>query len=379
MSPLLTGLSPFTEEQIHALHSSLSTPALIAYLPRVERNLQHMQQLAEKSHTRLRPHTKTHKSFFFAGRQLAHGAAGITVAKLSEARGMFQQGISDLFIANQITQSLKLPDLRQLHEHSGILIGMDNRQHIELLRPVFKSSSKPLKVRIEVDSGLHRCGVTVGPALIDLAEHIKKESWLELEGIFTHAGQSYQARAPEEIRQIGEREGELMAEAKRLLADQGIDIQTVSVGSTPTVPYSSRNPLVNEIRPGNYIFYDGMQLTLGTAKAEQCALFVLSTVVSQPNDDRLVVDAGSKALSTEGFALSGNYGPVAFPDGRLVRLSEEHGVVQRKQKQKIAIGSPLLIVPNHACVAVNLFDFYHLVDSEMKVRKVAVDLRGNSR
>ncbi len=372
-------LMPFGKQELNRLHRQIETPALVISAERLERNLRTMQQIADQNGCALRPHTKTHKSPDFARRQIELGAKGITVAKLSEAETMRQAGIDDIFIANQITQPLKFARLRKLHQSSRIIVGLDSVQQIKLLEKEFAPGPKPLKVRIEIDSGLKRCGVTVGQGLVELARKVARRPWLELEGIFTHAGQVYRAQSWQEAEQIGRQEAETMSRAKRLLEENGIAIRTVSVGSTPTAPFSAAHPDVNEIRPGNYIFLDAMQMHIHGVPAERCSLFVLATTVSQPEPDRLIIDAGSKALHTDGAALTGHYGVVVNLPATIDRLSEEHGVLALRSEQPVPPGQPVLIIPNHACVVANLFDRYHLVDERLRIQTVPVSARGKSQ
>jgi len=174
-----------------------------------------------------------------------------------------------------------------------------------------------------------------------------------------------------------------MANAYGLLADQGLNVKVVSVGSTPTVPYSSNNPIVNEIRPGNFVFYDNIQYVLGSCNKEQWALAILATVISQPDADRIVIDAGSKALNLDKGAhatdIIRGYGKLLNIKGDIIRLSEEHGVIQLQNRESIPLGSPALIIPNHACAVANLYTSYHLLDSEGRIKKIPVDARGKSQ
>lgn len=371
--------NPFDTTQLKEIHHQVSTPALIIPEWRLQQNIQIMQALADRNQVQLRPHIKTHKSVDFATLQLKHGATGITVAKLTEAEVMYAGGIKDIFITNQITQPLKIKRLFQLHQKCNLIIGIDHLKQIDLLRFQFESSIKPIQVRLEIDSGLNRCGVPVGLDLIHLAKQITQTPWLKLEGIFTHAGNVYLAKTKAEVRVIGLQEGSIMTKARQILDDENIHIQTVSIGSTPTVQYAARNPVVNEIRPGNYIFYDATQISLHAASADQCSLFVLGTVVSQPTPARIIIDAGSKALHTDGaFTLNGFGLPVNI-EAQIERVSEEHGICVLQEPQQVNLGDPILIIPNHACVVANLFDHYYLIEKTMNITRIPISARGKSQ
>ncbi|HID38320.1 MAG TPA: D-TA family PLP-dependent enzyme [Calditrichaeota bacterium] len=376
-------IMPFSATALKELHKRIDTPALLIVEERLQANIEAMQRLARGNQCRLRPHIKTHKSTELAKRQLTAGAVGIAVAKLGEAEVMQDAGIDDIFIANQIAHPIKIKHLLALHKKGRIILGLDHPRQIDLLRDVFQTQNKPLEVRIEIDSGLKRCGVSSKKELLLLAKQVIKQPWLRLEGIFTHAGQAYGATSPHEIATVGRREGEVMADATNWLKEEAISIETVSVGSTPTAPFSAQNEMVNEIRPGNYVFYDGIQTALGVCGSKQCALFVLATVISHPEINRIVVDAGSKALNLDrgahAQAVLNGYGTLVNRPGVITRVSEEHGVVQISSESAIQVGDPLLILPNHACTVANLYEKYYLADKNLHLKEIAVSARGRSQ
>jgi D-serine deaminase-like pyridoxal phosphate-dependent protein len=366
------------------LHQQISTPALLVDAGQMQTNLTGMQLWANKHDVNLRPHIKTHKSIDFAQKQIAMGAKGLSVAKLSEAQKMASAGIDDIFIANQIAQPTKIKDLHHLHEKINLITGMDHEWHIDVLKKEFTDCSKPLSVRIEIDSGFGRCGILPEDGrLVELARHISQKKWLKLEGLFTHAGQSYSAKSSIEISQIARKEAVDILKAKEVLALNGIEIATISVGSTPTAREVITIPGITEARPGNYIFYDGVQQALGSCKLDQCSLFVLATVISQPEENKIVCDAGSKALNLDRGAHSSQildgFGTVLNIDGKIKSLSEEHGIIILDKPETIKIGSPVLIIPNHACVVANLYDRYHVVDKNLSVQTVPISCRGLSQ
>ena len=376
-------LQVFDRNQLKRLHRNIDTPALLIIEDRLDRNILHMQTLADENYSWLRPHIKTHKSGNIAQRQITLGAAGITVAKLSEAEIMFAAGIEDIFIANQITHPLKINRLKMLHAQCRVILGIDNERQIDLLRPAFEKSIRPLEVRIEIDSGFNRCGVRDNKYLLKIAEKIVQEPWLSLEGIFTHAGQVYSAASEEEVAKIGRAEGEVAEAANAFLRKKGIEIQTVSVGSTPSAKYAVRNDAVNEIRPGNYVFYDGIQLALGSARAESCSLFILATVISQPQKDQIILDAGSKALGLDQGAhslkLLQGFGTPVNIHANVERLSEEHGILKLEEPQAVELGSPVLILPNHACAVANLFEKYYLISEHLEVEILDISAKSKSQ
>lgn len=367
-----------------ALHQIISTPALLIDKNQMLSNVLDMQNHAKQCKVNLRPHCKTHKSADLAKIQLKNGAIGITVAKASEAKKMADSGIRNIFIANQITQSIKLPALRELHEKIQLIIGVDHREQINLLKNQFSSVKRPLDVRIEIDCGFGRCGiVTDDPQLLKIAQYINETKWLNLEGVYTHAGQAYAAKSEADMQLIAQSEAQAVNDAKQLLKQNGIEIATTSVGSTPTAKKVMAIAGVSEARPGNYIFYDCIQQSLGTCSFNQCSLFVLATVTAQPAAKRIICDAGSKALNLDRGAhavqLLSEYGTLLNISGHIARVSEEHGIIELDKAEPVEIGSPLLIIPNHACVVANLYDKYHLINEDKSVQTLPISARGFSQ
>ncbi len=372
------------KSQIEGLHQKLETPALLLDMAIMRNNVCEMQDVANRNNIRLRPHCKTHKSPQLATYQQSVGARGISVAKLSEAEMMFRSGISDIFIANQITQPLKLKRLQKLHQQAELIVGIDHGRQVDQLLPLFNSSSRPLKLRIEIDCGFNRCGLSSGAdELTSLARRIQAAAGLELDGLFTHAGHAYAAKSTGEIENIARQEADEVVKAAQRLRKLGIEIATLSVGSTPTAHFVAEQTGITEFRPGNYIFYDGIQVGLGVAEYNQCALYVLATVISQPAADRIVCDAGSKALNIDRGAHSAQtvkgFGHLVNITGTIDRVSEEHGMIQLERPAEIKIGYPLLIIPNHACTVVNLYDNYICIEGGTIVQTLPILGRGKSQ
>ncbi len=340
------------------------------------RNLNRMQKLAGKNAVRLRPHIKTHKTPSLAKLQIELGAKGISCAKISEAEIMAARGIRDICIANVIVGLSKLQKLAALNvtiDHLSVCV--DSHYSVNKLSDIFSGLNKPINVLIEMDTGLKRCGLEKDNDILDLARHILSLPGVRLEGILTHAGQAYGSKDDAEREKIGRYEGERMAEIACMLEQDGIELETVSTGSTPTAEWCCIPDRVNEIRPGNYIFYDAIQAALGSCEEENCALSVLATVISNPVPGRYIIDAGSKALNSEkgahGRDILEGFGTIIGKSGTISRLSEEHGIITGGED--LFLGEKIRIIPNHACVTVNLHDMYFVVsgDSVEDILKIA--------
>ena len=338
----------------------LDTPSVLVDLDILDRNVRRMAEFAAEHGVKLRPHAKSHKTAAIARRQADADAVGLTVAKLDEAEAFLEAGFDDLFVANQVIGRLKWRRLAELQSHGTISVGVDSITGARGIAEAAREAATTVPVIIEIDTGLHRAGVLPGQPTLGLARQIAELDGLELRGVFTHAGHAYAATSRQEVQRIGRLEGELLVMTAHLLRAHGIVCPVVSVGSTPTAMISGAVPGVTEIRPGNYVFYDRMQVGLGSAQRSDCALTVLTTVISRPSDDRAVIDAGSKTFALDrgahGLETLGGYGEDIEFGFVLDRLSEEHGVIQLDpaHASSLHVGDRLQILPNHACTTANL-------------------------
>ncbi|PWB68172.1 alanine racemase [candidate division GN15 bacterium] len=361
------------------LFPEIETPALLIEQAILNRNIETMQRLADSHHVKLRPHIKTHKSAVIAGMQLVAGACGIAVAKLSEAEIMARHGIHDIQVANQVTGASRIRRLLALADSTAITCCIDSAANAHELSAAFSVRGRRLAVFIEIDTGLHRCGLSDPDQIVKLGRVIDECEGLALVGIMTHAGHAYAAADINAVGNIGRSEGETMVRLAEVLRRSGLRIEQISVGSTPTARHAVVVPGITELRVGNYAFNDMIQVSLGVATRDQCALTVLSTVISVPADNRAVIDAGSKSLTTEqgahGNAKLAGYGRVCDRAITLTRLSEEHGVIEPRGID-VSIGSRIRIIPNHACATVNLYDHAYLVDGDRVLQQIPIDARG---
>ncbi|WP_078549974.1 alanine racemase [Litchfieldia alkalitelluris] len=339
----------------------LDSPSLLIDELKLNKNIEEMSSYAMENKVNLRPHIKTHKSIDIAKKQLQSGAVGITVAKISEAEVMASGGITDILVAYPISANQKIGRvIRLLSKGIHLKVAVDSIEQLKCLQKQLEHTSYTLEVWIKVNSGLNRCGVEPGQDVLQLAQAIVFLSKLKLGGIFTHAGHSYGAATLGEIEKIAIQEGKAVAESAQLCEMSGIPIQVRSVGSTPTYKIAGTIEGINEIRPGNAAFFDGIQVGLGIASVEACALTVLSTVVGV-YEDRVVFDAGSKTLCLDKGAHGNEsikgYGTVLnHPEIVLQRLSEEHGIGVTTNTTSLTRNDIVQIIPNHACTVVNQFN-----------------------
>jgi D-serine deaminase-like pyridoxal phosphate-dependent protein len=358
------------------------TPYVLIDGAKMERNVLKMAEIAMGNGVALRPHVKTHKIPGIAREQLDAGAAGITVAKLSEAEVMADGGIEDVFVAYPLVTDAKIRQAIRLGERVRLVVGVDSLEGAKRLSAVAEGHT--LEVRLEVDTGLRRTGVLYDEA-VGLAGVIEAMGNLDLIGIYTYRGAVLGGSKTLELEKSGLEEGQLMVSLADMLRERGIRVDDVSVGSTPTAEYVAKVEGVTEIRPGTYVFYDRMQARLGACSLDECAAMVVCTVVSRPARDLAIIDGGSKTFATdvapgtEPLNLEGYGHIVGYPDAVLERLTEEHGMLSVDEDCDLQVGDTVQVIPNHICSTVNLHDAVYLVGEDGVVEETLVAARGKVR
>lgn len=358
----------------------LETPSIHIDAKNVKRNISNMAKTADNNGVQLRPHIKTHKMPGIAQEQMKAGAAGIAVAKTTEAEVMADGGINDIFIAYPVITDAAIDRVLTLNTKIRLIVGIDSLEGAQKLSERAESAKQNVEVRMEIDTGLKRTGVPY-EQILEKAKKIIKFENLTMTGIYTFRGAVLQGEPTMDLKSAGFEEGELMVSAAKKLQDNGIHIKDVSIGSTPTAKYAVQVEGVTEVRPGTYVFYDRMQAEYGVCDYEDCAAAVKATIISQPSADLLVIDGGSKTFATDvqpgGKPLyMKGFGTIkGHPDAVLERMTEEHGMIRVPENSQLKIGDTLDIIPNHICSTINLHNFVYIED-EGEAKKVPVAARG---
>jgi D-serine deaminase-like pyridoxal phosphate-dependent protein len=284
---------------------------------------------------------KTHKCVEIARRQIELGARGVTCQTLHEAEVMVDAGIEDVLLPYNVVGGRKLGRLASLLRRATVRVTADDPALLDGLGGAATDTGRQLDVLVDCDTGLGRTGVTSPEEASDLAAAIASTPGLRFSGLLTFPSLP---GVPE-----------FLEAASALIGRHGLAVDTVSAGGTPTMWRSGElRPLVTEYRAGTYVFNDRNTVASGAASLDDVALTVAATVVSRRNG-RAIIDAGSKALSSEragdGFGLV-----LEAPASPLVRLDEEHGYVELAAGDDLQLGQQVRVVPNHVCVAVNLAD-----------------------
>jgi D-serine deaminase-like pyridoxal phosphate-dependent protein len=368
--------------------SALRTPQVLIDRTRLSANIDRMQALAAAAGIRLRPHAKTHKSPVIARWQIERGAVGVCCAKLGEAEVFAAAGIDDIRLPYPIHPSNADRVIDLMHA-ARVSIIVDDADVAAGWSEAMTRAGRTLDVLVKIDVGFHRCGID--PAGADAAAFVARVGrlpGLRLRGVLSHAGHAYGARTEAELCAIAETEARLMAEIADAARGAGAEVEEISVGATPTARFTVRQRGITEMRPGNYVFFDRTQVGLGSASLDDCALTVLATVVSKPAQDRIILDCGSKTLSSDGARGHGErtagFGAILDPSQQTLdesllieRLSEEHATVRvTRGRTPLRPGDRVRVLPNHACVVCNLVDVVQIVEGEDVVETLPVAARG---
>lgn len=344
--------------------SQLTTPAFLVDRPTLRRNCETMREKAARSGVIFRPHVKTHKVVEIARMQHGGNIGPITVSTLAEAEQFADGGFRDITYAVPIAPE-KLGRARTLArriDRLNVLIdSFEAMRAIEELGFVFD-------VFLKVDCGYHRAGVDPDkPESLDLAKRMASSKQIRFRGLLTHAGHSYNARNIDEVLRVASAETAALTGFRQRL---GADVIR-SVGSTPTASAVERFTDCDEVRPGNYVFYDAFQATIGSSRLSDCSVSVLATVIGSYSDRKtMIIDAGALALSKDlgpdhvdprfgyGIVCDEELRPLPV---KLTTLSQEHGKIFAEQP--LRVGEHVRIIPNHSCLTAAMYDRFYVVEN----------------
>ena len=364
--------------------ADVPTPALLIDLDRVESNLRRGQAYADAQGVDLRPHAKTHKSPRFAHAQVAAGAVGVCVAKLGEAEVMADAGLADLFMPNTVIGPDKAARAVAMAQRVRFAIGVDHPAQVENLAhaadAAVAAGGRPLEVLVEVDLGSGRGGAPAAE-VPELLRRVRDAPGLRARGVYAYEGfVASELDRDALVARHDEAQAALLAVAAAAAA--WLDgPRVVSIGSTPSlladVPL---RPGITEVRPGTYLF-DHLQEAPWAGGQRHTAAHVLASVVSVraavgDHPARAILDAGSKALTSDRRAGQAGHGLLVDHGLTVVRLSEEHGVVEGAGVDRLRVGDKVRVLMNHVCPVVNLFAEMHLTRGDEVVEVLPVAARG---
>lgn len=352
----------------------INTPAFLVDHTIVQRNCDAMRNKAQRSNVVFRPHVKTHKTIEVARMQFGSPAGPITVSTLAEAEFFAQHGFDDITYAVPISPAKFDRAAALARQIKRLNLLLDNTETLKALDEFHIAQGTVFDVFLKVDSGYHRAGVDPdSPDSIRLAADMANSKAVRFRGLLTHAGHSYNSKNQEEICKVAVQERESVTRLRGRIPQPGAAHLLRSIGSTPTASVVEEFADADEVRPGNYVFYDAFQARIGSCTLSQCAVSVLATVIGNyPRHGHLLVDAGALAFSKDpgpdhidrecGFGVVCDLDLKRLPM-KLIGLSQEHGKIQAEPSvlEHYPLGTRVRIIPNHSCLTAAMFDSYQVV------------------
>lgn len=355
-----------------ALELPFQTPHMVVDFDQVNENIKKMQEIARRGEKRLRPHSKTHKIPELSRIQIGFGAIGICIQKVSEAEVMFNGGIGNLLLSNEVLgqKIRRCADL--ISEGANLTLGVDN----EISTKQFSSACKVLGIEghviIDIDIGMNRCGID--PLELEgLLGKIKNLPNILIDGIMAYDGHVNfpdRTKREKEVR----KEERVLSRVVSKLKNNGVSDPVVTVGGTPTAEIWADSEIANELQPGTYVYFDTHCVNLGLCTMKDIAIAVVATATSEKVENRLVLDAGYKSVSLD----QGVY-PTVIDEGLreydVISMSEEHTVVKVSDNVS-RLGKKFIILPYHSCTTTDLWDSTYLISSQKRPRKIIIEGRG---
>jgi D-serine deaminase-like pyridoxal phosphate-dependent protein len=357
----------------------LPTPFILIDGKTVRRNIARMAEYAAAHRLQLRPHTKTHKSKYLAKMQLDAGAVGLTVAKPGEAMVMAEV-CGDILMAYPAVHAVPCGQLAELAGTKTIRVGLDSTFAADQLAAAAQAAGVTIGVLIDLDLGHHRTGVQSADDSVALAKHVSRTNGLRLDGVMFFPGHINMPPADQGPAMIAI--DHQLDHILSLWREHGLQAGIVSGGSTPAAFQSTLLHHLTEIRPGTYIFNDMNCVHGKSATLEDCAARIIATVVSTAVPGQVVLDAGTKTLTSDrcGPAPDSGHGYIVeYPQAKIAKLNEEHAQMDVTRCDRVPrIGERVSIIPNHICPCVNLQDRVWWTENgeRPRPRPLTVDARG---
>lgn len=359
--------------------NELKTPSIILDLDILENNIKNFHSIARDNGKEIWPMVKTHKSSTIMKIQKDCGATGVLCGNLDECEQAKNLGFTNIMYAYPVTDTIAIKRIIELSKNTNFILRLDDFRQAKLIEKIIKDEKIKINYTLIINCGLNRFGVKKEKALQTIQKINALDSFV-FKGISTHPGHVYSAKNNDEIEKYVQDEIKTLEYVKNILDTNNIICEIVSSGSTPTFPYSVKSNIINIFHPGNYVYLDSIQISLGIAEESDCALRVLTSVISNPEKNRFLIDAGSKCLGLDKGAhgndsIVGHGKIIGNEDSIINSLSEEVGKIE---SSTLRLGDRVQIIPNHSCSTANSTNYLHGYRNNKIEKVIKVDIRENS-
>lgn len=348
----------YIENLIGKHKTEIDTPALLLDMDIAEQNIIKMAEFFKDKNCKLRPHVKTHGLPLIAHKQLEAGAIGITCSKLGEAKIFLESGVKDILIANQIVGKSKICRLTNLSRYGNIIVCVDDYNNAKDISDIAGGFGTKTNILIEVDVGLKRCGVKPGEQALKLVKRIASLDNIIFCGLMGYEGGLFINDIKEKTR-ICRESNRLLVETANLIEKSGFPVKIITAGGSNTYNITGIYPGITDIQVGSYVTMDIHNKVYSLDF--DMALTILTTIISKPEKNRAIIDAGKKSISVD----------KGLPESKDRRISifllnEEHGHIRidGPDYKNFSIGDKIEIFPSHGCTTIPLFDRYYIIRND---------------
>jgi len=355
----------------------ITAPTLLLNKDRAVKNIERMAAKAQRSGVRFRPHFKTHQSAEIGEWFKDFGVRSITVSSLDMAGYFARNDWRDITVAFPVNIR-EMDKINQLANRIQLNLLIESKDALKYLR---QHVTSPVQLWIKIDTGYKRTGIPWDRSdeIFQIVEEINQAPLLNFSGIITHSGHTYKTSTKDAVKEIYRDTVSKMKQVRELLLSAGIDSLEISIGDTPSCSIVEDFSEVDEIRPGNFVFYDVMQLAIGSCAEEDIAVAVVCPVVAKHEDrNEIVIYGGAVHLSKDFILENGRkiFGRIALPqatgwsslipDCYASSLSQEHGIVTASDAlfDEAKTGDVLMVLPVHSCLTANLMKVYHTLQDQ---------------
>jgi 3-hydroxy-D-aspartate aldolase len=360
---------------------ALNTPVLVMDRDALQRNVEAMAAFARERGLALRPHAKTHKSVEIAQLQMAAGAVGVCCAKLGEAEAIAAGGIENILITSPVVTPQAIERLMALNARiSDLRVVADNPDNVDTLAAAAKEAGKALAILVDIDPGIRRTGVPSAEAAVALAKSITDAPSLRYAGVQYYCGAQQHIESYADRRAAIADRTEYLRSVIEALNAASLPPDVVTGGGTGTHRIDAELGVLTELQTGSYVFMDKQYLDCDldgqAGRPFETSLFVDAHVISANSSSMATIDAGFKALSTDGGLPVVKDGA---PEGAMfVFMGDEHGALIAPD-HAFRIGDHISLAVPHCDPTVNLYDAYHVVRDGTLIGIWPVSARGHSR